>query len=65
LAGFGVTYPIKNTRKTMLFLVVFFSEIDSNEKVKNLQITPQSRSPSLRSSGRNARLWDNPFQGGI
>jgi hypothetical protein len=25
----------------------------------------QSRSPSLRSSGRNARLWDNPFQGGI
>jgi hypothetical protein len=25
----------------------------------------QSRSPSLRSSGRNVRLWDNPFQGGI
>jgi hypothetical protein len=25
----------------------------------------QSRSPSLRSSGRNARLWDTPFQGGI
>jgi hypothetical protein len=25
----------------------------------------QSRSPSLRSSGRNGRLWDNPFQGGI
>jgi hypothetical protein len=25
----------------------------------------QSRSPSLRSSGRNTRLWDNPFQGGI
>ena len=25
----------------------------------------QSRSPSLRSSGRNARLWDNPFQDGI
>ena len=21
----------------------------------------QSRSPSLRSSGRNARLWDNPL----
>jgi hypothetical protein len=40
LAGFGVTYPIKNMRKTMLFLVVFFDEIYSNEKVKNLQITP-------------------------
>ena len=25
----------------------------------------QSRSPSLRSSGRNMRLWDNPFHGGI
>jgi hypothetical protein len=25
----------------------------------------QSCSPSLRSSGRNARLWDNLFQGGI
>ena len=25
----------------------------------------QSRSPSLRYSGRNVRLWDNPFQGGI
>ena len=25
----------------------------------------QSRSPSLRSSGRNVRLWDNPFQGGF
>jgi hypothetical protein len=25
----------------------------------------QSRSPSLRSSERNVRLWDNPFQGGI
>ena len=24
-------------------------------------IKPQSRSPSLRSSGRNARLWDNPL----
>jgi hypothetical protein len=23
--------------------------------------TIQSRSPSLRSSGRNARLWDNPL----
>ena len=25
----------------------------------------QSRSPSLRSSGRKRRLWDNPFQGGF
>jgi hypothetical protein len=25
----------------------------------------QSRSLSLRSSGRNVRLWDNQFQGGI
>ena len=25
------------------------------------QRTAQSRSPSLRSSGRNARLWDNPL----
>ena len=31
----------------------------------NLQHTYQSRSPSLRSSGRKRRLWDNPFQGGF
>jgi hypothetical protein len=28
-------------------------------------VSQQSRSPSLQSSGRNVRLWDNPFQGGI
>jgi hypothetical protein len=28
-------------------------------------LVTQSRFPNLRSSGRNVRLWDNPFQGGI
>jgi hypothetical protein len=33
--------------------------------VLTLLCIDQSRSPSRRSSGRNARLWNNPFQGGI
>ena len=29
------------------------------------KLRDQSRSPSLRSLGRNRQLWDNPFEGGI
>ena len=32
-----------------------------NSHASRILLALQSRSPSLRSSGRNARLWDNPL----
>ena len=46
--------------------IIYSPEYITTQKIHDDQIALiQSRSPSLRSSGRNARLWDNPFQGGI
>ena len=36
------------------FIIFLFNEVEYD-------IQNQTRSPSLRSSGRNVRLWDNPL----
>jgi hypothetical protein len=43
----------------------FSSPIFHSVNATIIYMMAQSRSPSLRSSGRNVRLWDNPFHGGI
>jgi hypothetical protein len=48
-----------------VILEYFYMVNPTRDVIKTIINEVHSRSPSLRSLGRNVRLWDNPFQGGI
>jgi hypothetical protein len=55
LAGLCVNRADENNRKGLAL------DVNFRHSFFERKFLLQSRSPSLRSSGRNARLWDNPL----